>query len=354
MSEQALLYSVVFIIFMLAFIIFLLVARKPTNNNSATSEMMLQLLTEMRKEMQQRTEILTQQMLTHQRHASQNLLEQNSNSQHLVQDITGKLMQLEHTNKQILGFAEQMKSLEKILQNPKQRGILGEYFLEASLESVLHPKQYKMQYRFANKEIVDAAVFFRDKIVPIDSKFSLEKYNLMQNTSDKVAQKRLERQFAADVKTRIDETAKYVRPAENTTDFALMFVPAEGVYHYLINSENMSNRDMIAYAFQKKVIIVSPMSFYAYLQTILHALKALEVEDSIKDVLRKIDLLGKHLNAYETYLHKIGKNLGTSINMYHQATKEFAKIDKDIFKISKGKQGGQYEAFMVDRKNHNS
>ncbi|MGB1206148.1 MAG: DNA recombination protein RmuC [Chitinophagales bacterium] len=350
MSEQALLYSVVFIIFMLAFIIFLLVSRKQTADSSS-NEMMLQLLAEMRKEMQQRTETLTQQMLTQQRHTSQNLLEQNSNSQHLVQDITGKLMQLEHTNKRILGFAEQMKSLEKILQNPKQRGILGEYFLEASLASVLGQNQYKMQYRFSNKEIVDAAVFFRDKIVPIDSKFSLEKYNQMQTTSDKIAKKRLERQFAADVKARIDETSKYIRPVENTTDFALMFVPAEGVYHYLINSENMANKDMIAYAFQKKVIIVSPMSFYAYLQTILHALKALEVEESIKEVLKKIDALGQHLTAYETFLHKIGKNLGTSINMYHQATKEFAKIDKDIFKISKGKQGGQYEAFTIDKNN---
>jgi len=349
MSEQALLYSVVFIIFMLAFIIFLLVNRRETNDNS-TSEMMLQLLSEMRKEMQQRTEVLSQQMLTQQRHTSQNLLEQNSNSQHLVQDITGKLMKLEHTNKQILGFAEQMKSLEKILQNPKQRGILGEYFLEASLESVLSPNQYKMQYRFSNKEVVDAAVFFRDKIVQIDSKFSLEKYNLMQQTNDKMAKLKLERQFAKDVKTRIEETSKYIRPAENTTDFALMFVPAEGVYHYLINSENTSNQDMIAYAFQKKVIIVSPMSFYAYLQTILHALKALQVEESIKEVLKKIDVLGQHLTTYETYLHKIGKNLGTSINMYHQAAKEFEKIDKDIFKISKGKQGGQYQAFIVDKK----
>lgn len=351
MSEQALLYSVVFIIFMLAFIIFLLVSRSRQTADSSSNEMMLQLLTEMRKEMQQRTEILTQQMLTQQRHTSQNLLEQNSNSQHLVQDITGKLMRLEHTNKQILGFAEQMKSLEKILQNPKQRGILGEYFLEASLESVLSPNQYKMQYRFANEEIVDAAVFFRDKIVPIDSKFSLEKYNKMQKTTEKMAKLKLERQFAADVKARIDETSKYIRPAENTTDFALMFVPAEGVYHYLINSENMANQDMIAYAFQKKVIIVSPMSFYAYLQTILHALKALQVEESIKEVLKKIETLGQHLTTYETYLHKIGKNLATSINMYHQATKEFEKIDKDIFKISKGKQGGQYQAFIVDKKN---
>jgi len=136
-----------------------------------------------------------------------------------------------------MGFAQQLQSLENILKNPKQRGILGEYYLETILKNVLPPRLYQMQYKFKNGEIVDAVVFVKDKIIPIDSKFSLENYNKMAAETNPARKEELEKIFKIDLKNRIDETAKYIRPDEKTMDFALMFIPSEGIYYDLLINE---------------------------------------------------------------------------------------------------------------------
>ncbi len=258
----------------------------------------------------------------------------------IVKDVTSKLTKLDETNKQVVGFAEQMKSLENILRNPKQRGILGEYFLETLLANILPPNSYKIQYAFKNGEIVDAVIFLKEKVIPIDSKFSLEKYNQIMEESDAVQREKLEKEFKNDVKKRIDETSKYIRPQEDTTDFAFMFIPAEGIYYNLLiykqGTIELNAKNLIEYAFEKRVIIVSPTSFYAYLQTVLQGLKNLEMEKNVQEVIKRVDELGKHLNGYQTYLQKLGNNLGTTVNMYNSAAKEFAKIDKDVLKITDG------------------
>src|SRR5690606_33591132 len=138
------------------------------------------------------------------------------------------------TNRQVIGFAEQLKQLQDVLKNPKQRGILGEYYLETVLQNVLPPGSFQMQYGFINGEIVDAAVFVKDKVVPIDSKFSLENYNRLVEASDHGERASLEKLFISDLKKRIEETSKYIRPTEGTTDFAFMFIPSEGVYYDLL------------------------------------------------------------------------------------------------------------------------
>ncbi len=363
LDEQNLLYFIILIVFLLIVVIYLLISKKEKKDNTA-NQMMLTLLTDLRGEvnnsgsqnrqlLQERLDNIIHQISNHQQNTSQHLFQQHDSSTHLIKDISSKLSQIENTNQQILGFANQMQSLERILQNPKQRGILGEYFLDALLTNVLQPKQFKMQYRFSNGEIVDAAIFFRQQIIPIDAKFSLEKYNLMMQVEDIHQKRQLEKAFKSDIKKRIEETAKYIRPNEQTTDFAMMFIPAEGIYHHLLNyqvgSQSVNSRDLIAYAFSKKVIIVSPTTFYAYLQTILHGLKALQIEDSIKDVIKKVNDLGKHLNSYESHLNKMGNHLGTTVSMYNQANKSFKQIDTDIFKITEGEQGGDFEADVLDK-----
>lgn len=265
------------------------------------------------------------------------LQKQSNHSTQIIQQVTSKLEQIDATNKQVVGFASQLQSLENILKNPKQRGILGEYFLETILSNVLPPSNYKLQYAFKNHEIVDAVIFVRDKIIPIDAKFSLENYNRIQEEQDRDKRKSLEADFKQDVKKRIDETSKYIRPDEGTMDFALMFVPAEGVFYNLLVSSvgvvDVSSQNLIEYANKKRVIIVSPTTFVAYLQTILQALKALQVEQNIKDILKGLQQLNKHYLNFDNYLQKLGTQFGTTVNTYNTAYKEFSKINKDMNKL---------------------
>jgi len=275
-----------------------------------------------------------------------------SQSTQIVRDVTERLTKLDETNKQVMGFAEQLQSLENILKNPKQRGILGEYFLETLLKNVFAPSQYQMQYKFADGEIVDAIIRVRENIIPIDSKFSLENYNKILAEKDPARHEQLEKQFKQDLKNRIDETSKYIRPTEGTTDFAFMFIPSEGIYYDLLINQvgavKVNTRDLIEYAFnEKKVIIVSPTSFYAYLQTVIHGLRKMQIEEQTKEIIKNVQRLQQHLLAYDDYLKRMGNNLGTTVSMYNSAYKEFKKIDKDVLHISG--QGGQIETLELEK-----
>jgi len=260
----------------------------------------------------------------------------------IIQDVTEKLTKLDETNKQVVNFADQLKSLQDILKNPKQRGVLGEYYLETVLKNVLPPGGYNMQYAFKNGDIVDAVVFIQDKIVPIDSKFSLENYERILKATDNTERVRLEKEFKNDLKKRIEETSKYIRPSENTMDFAFMFIPSEAIYYDLlinkVGAVKVSTQDLIEYAFKEKhVIIVSPTSFLAYLQTVLQGLRALKIEESAKEIRKNVEKLSKHMLNYDSYLQKMGSQLGTVVNTYNLGYKEFKKIDKDVMKITDSK-----------------
>lgn len=270
-------------------------------------------------------------------------------SNRIIQDVTERLTKLDETNRQVVGFADQLKNLEDILKNPKQRGILGEYYLETLLKNVFPPGMYQMQYKMGKDDmgrdlIVDAVVFVKDKIIPIDSKFSLENYNRVREERDPAERERLEKVFKQDLKNRIDETSKYVRPQDNTMDFAFMFIPAEGIYYDLlvnqVGSIKTNTRDLIEYAFiEKKVHIVSPTTFLSHLKMIMQGLRALQIEESAKEIKKRVEELGKHLGAYETYMQKVGNHLGTTVNAYNSAYKELGKIDKDVLRITGEKAG---------------
>jgi len=257
-------------------------------------------------------------------------------SQKLIKDITEQITHVKETNKQVVNVADQLKSLQNTLQNPKQRGVLGEYYLDTVLKNIFPPSQYQLQYKFGDGSIVDAVIFLKDKILPIDSKFSLENYNRIVAESDGGERVRLEKLFVQDIKNRIDETAKYIRPKENTMDFAFMFIPSEAIYYdLLINKMGADARDLIEYAFRDKhVIIVSPTSFMAYLQTVLQGLRALQIEESAKEIQKRVGELGRHIGSYDQYMSKLGNALGTTVNHYNTAHKELKKIDKDVLKIA--------------------
>lgn len=255
----------------------------------------------------------------------------------LVADVTQRLTKLDETNRRVVDVASELKTLQNVLQNPKQRGVFGEFYLESVLENVLSPKQYQMQYKFNDGKIVDAAVFLeKGQILPIDSKFSLENYNRFIDSTDKTEREKLLLKVKADLKGRIDETAGYIRPSEKTMDFAFMFIPSEALYYdLLISNVGANSKDLIEYAFRDKhVIIVSPTSFMAYLQTVLQGLRSLQIEEQAKDIQVRVGKLGQHIGQFETYMHKLGSSLGTTVGHFNSAHKELGKVDRDIVKIA--------------------
>ena len=253
-----------------------------------------------------------------------------------LRNVVQKTTEVSESSKQVFAVADQLKELQSILKNPKQRGILGEYYLETVLQNVLPPESFKMQYAFKDGEIVDAAVFVKGKVIPIDSKFSLENYNRFAEASDGQDKVNYEKTFVNDLKLRITETAKYIRQSEGTMDFAFMFIPHEGIYYDLLsNRVGAGEENLIQRAAGKyKVIIVSPTSFLAYLQTVLQGLKALEIEEKAQDIIKNVEKLRGHIDKYEDYYNKLGTALGTTVNHYNAGYKELGKVDKDILKIT--------------------
>lgn len=331
-----LIYSVIGIVIGGLFVYVLLSRKKDsstTNDQNTGFQLLLQQINDL-----QRT--VDQKLGDNEKSLKESLRFQSTQSNQIISDITEKLTRLDETNRQVVGFADQLRNLQDILKNPKQRGtILGEYYLETILSKVLPPKTFQTQYQFKNGEAVDAVVFVGKKIIPIDSKFSLENYNrIIEAHADGNDPEPFVAEFKKDIKKRIDETSKYIRPAEDTLDFAFMFIPHESIYYDLLVAEvgsiKVNTQDLVQYAFEKKVIIVSPTSFLAYLQTVLQGLRALQIEESAKDIVKRVEELGKHLKAYEEYHNKLGNSLNTVVNHYSSSGKELKKVDKDVMRIS--------------------
>lgn len=326
--------TIVIIIF-LAFVVGAGIAyllRPRQENNDTGLKLILQQMNELSRVVDAKIGESTRSMNESVRH-------QLGESANLIREVTQGLTKLDETNRQVVSFADQLQNLQDILKNPKQRGILGEYYLETLLKNVLAPSQYQMQYTFKDGKIVDCVVFVKDKIIPVDSKFSLENYNRMIETSDATEKARLEKLFVSDLKLRITETAQYIRPEEGTMDFAFMFIPHEAIYYDLLinkigaiteDTENLIQRAAGKY----KVIIVSPTSFLAYLQTVLQGLKAMQIEETTKDIIKRVGEIGTHLKKYEDYHAKLGSSLSTVVNHFNSSSKEFKKIDKDVVRIT--------------------
>ena len=280
-----------------------------------------------------------------------------SDSNKIIKEVTVELEKIKGTNEQVLSFANQMKTLEKILGNQKQRGIFGEIQLENLLSNVLPPEIFQMQYSFKDGGIVDAIVKVNDNIIPIDAKFSLDNYNKMIESSDENEINLLEKKFKEDIKSRIDETAKYIRPQEKTLDYAFMFIPADGLYQDLLNSRvgslKIRSKELVSYAYQKKVMIVSPMSLFPMLQITMKALNNLKFEKSIELVIKNVQNLSDHLITYQTYHNKLGNTLNTVVNHYNRTSDEFKKIDKDVMKISEGKFNIDFQKQLIDKTRDN-
>lgn len=255
----------------------------------------------------------------------------------IITDVTTKLTELDKTNKNVGDIASELKTLQNVLQNPKQRGVIGEYYLEQILKNTLPPGAYALQYKLGEGTIVDAVIKLDDKILPIDSKFSLENYNRLIEAKDGERDS-LEKSFKTDIKTRIDETAKYILPGKGTLDQALMFIPSEAIYYDLLANKvgvgGVSGRNLIQYASEKKVTIVGPSTLSAMLQTIMQGLRSMEIHKDTEKIRKHIEQLQKHLLAHNAHMMKLGNSLGTTVGHYNTTYKELGKVDRDIVKIA--------------------
>jgi len=313
----------------------------------------------LQQQMQELARTLNAQVSESSRAMQENAHRQFSESSRLIKEITTELTSVKEIGRQTQTYAEQLQSLQDLLKNPKQRGILGEYYLETVLRNVMSPEDYRIQYEFKNGEKVDAVIVINKKLVPVDSKFSLDNYNRFVSTqvgtTERVA---AEKAFVTDLKLRIQETAKYIRPEEDTMDFAFMFIPSEGIYYDLLTNQigastslgvnSSEDENLIQRAASKyKVIIVSPTSFLAYLQTVMQGLKALQIEQKAVDIQKRVGELGKHIGAYEEFYKKLGVSLGTSVSHWNAGYKELGKIDKDVYRIAESRIG--IEPALLDK-----
>lgn len=283
---------------------------------------------------------LTDKMGEGQKLMVDNIQRQFAQSTQLITDVTRNLAELKATNKQVVGVTDELRTLQNILQNPKQRGVLGEFHLQTLLENVLPPGQFKMQHRFKDGTAVDAVIYLKDgKMLPIDAKFPLENYNRLVSEKDPARREQLTAQFKKDLQGRIDETAKYIRPKDKTMEFAFMFIPSEAIYYDLlvnqIGAASVSARDLVEYAFRdKKVIIVSPTSFMAYLQTVLQGLRSLEIEEKAEQIQKAVLNLNRHIKAHANSMERMGKSLSTTVNHFNSSSRSLSMVDKDVVKIA--------------------
>lgn len=350
--EVLLIIILIVIVVGFAVSVYLLLSRLRELKSGSSVELMKSDVTELSRTIALLQQSMGDKMERNQLAVQDSVQKQLGESSKLVAEVTQRLAKLDETNRRVVDVADELKTLQNVLQNPKQRGVFGEYYLESVLDNILPPKNFQMQYKFADGETVDAVVFLeKGQILSIDSKFSLENYNRMVGAADKADREKLLAKVRNDLKLRIDETSKYIRPNESTMDFAFMFIPSESLYYDLLIGDvgtGSSARDLIEYAFRdKKVIIVSPTSFMAYLQTVLQGLRSLQIEEQAKDIQIRVGKLGQHIGKFEEYMQKLGASLGTTVNHYNSAHKELSKVDKDVIKIAGS--AASVDPLLIDR-----
>ncbi|MDD5045026.1 MAG: DNA recombination protein RmuC [Candidatus Omnitrophica bacterium] len=246
-------------------------------------------------------------------------------------EVQKSLGRLEEANRQICELGKNISTIQELLRAPKFRGKMGETLLENILSQVLPKEFISTQYRFKTQDTVDAVIRLGTRIVPIDAKFPLENFQKLQEMTSEEEKNTYRKKFIQDVKLRIDEIAKkYILPGENTYDFAMMYVPAENVYYEIIIKE-----DLLSFALSKKVIPVSPNTFYAYLQVICLGLKGLEVEKNAMQILKNLSMLSIEINKFKDDFSLLGGHLRNASVKYDDAAKRMDKFQDKLENIQK-------------------
>lgn len=256
-----------------------------------------------------------------------------TNAGRVIGEVQVKLGELSTASERIFDVGKDIASLQHILKAPKLRGELGEFFLGDLLSQILPESNFKLQYGFKKGTKVDAAIFLSEGIVSVDSKFSLENFVKISEADNDKDRKAAKRRFISDVKKRIDEIAgSYILPDEGTFDFALMYIPAENVYYEtIIKDEEFGGENSIAeYAFTKRVIPVSPNSFYSYLQTIVMGLRGMEISKEAKTVMESLQGLKVDFNKFLDDYHTLGKHLTNAKGKYEDGLNRTANFSDKL------------------------
>ena len=335
-----------------ALLVVYLLVRKQSPVPSTDAHLMLKSdLQAMSQQVHALQEKLSGQLDTKLDRNQQSMARQLAESARLVAHVTERLTKLDETNKRVVDVADELKSLQNVLQNPKQRGVLGEFYLEQILQNMLPVNTYKLQHKLGEGMVVDAVIMIDGMLLPIDSKFSLENYNRLLDCSDE-ERPVYEKAFKEDLKRRIDETSKYIQPRKNTFEQALMFIPSEAIYYDLLANKvgagGVSGRDLMQYAaVDKHVTIVGPSTLSAMLQVILQSLRSFEIQKDTDVIRKNVEQLTRHLTAYDAYFKKLGVSLGATVGHYNNAYKELGKIDKDVIKIADSETA--IEPLLIDK-----
>ena len=278
----------------------------------------------------QRLNHMTQSIQEANKIIAQNL----SNTTSVFGNVREELGRLGKTNERIVEISKDISSLQELLRAPKFRGQMGETMLENLLGQVLPREHYQMQYRFKSGDTVDAIIRLGGRLVPVDAKFSLENFQKMatcDNDQDKVA---CRKKFLQDIKNRVEEIAtKYILPEENTYDFALMYIPAESVYYEAVIKE-----DLLGYFTGRKVIPVSPNTFFAYLQVICFGLRGLKIEENAKQILKGLSALSVEIDKFKEEFDVLGSHLGNARTKYDEAGKRLDKFNDKFVGLQDTKQ----------------
>jgi len=268
-------------------------------------------------------------------------------------DVRSHLGKIEIVTKEVLEKSKNIASLEDLLRAPKFRGGMGELFLNDLLSQILPPANYILQYAFKSGEKVDAVVKIGPNLVPVDSKFPLENFKKFVEEEDEKTKDAYKKKFYADVKKHIDGIAtKYILPDEGTYEFALMYIPAENIYYETILKDEAfgQEKSTFSYAMQKKVIPVSPNSFYAYLQVIILGLKGLQIEKSAHSMLQSLDRIHGDLSRFKSDFQVLGSHLSNAKSKYEDAEKRLDKFSDKLEILSGGKSTDLLEAGPEDKK----
>lgn len=336
-------------------LLFYLIVKKQGKTDDGAAQMLKADLTELNKGVLELKDSLNEKigekLDKSQKHMSESIQRQFEQSAKIITDISGRLTKLDETNKRVVDVADELKVLQNVLQNPKQRGVLGEFYLKQILENLLPPGTFELQYKLGEGLIVDAVIKMDDKLLPIDSKFSLENYNRLveAKAEDRPA---LEKAFKDDLKKRIDETAKYILPKKGTLEQALMFIPSEAIYYDLLANKvgvgGVNGRDLMHYAaVDKRVTVVGPSTLSAMLQIVSQGLNSLEIQKDTELIRNNVEQLGKHLRNVDGYFNRLGTSLGATVGHFNNAHKELGRVDKDVVKIAGGNT--QVEPLLLDK-----
>lgn len=248
-----------------------------------------------------------------------------------VSEVRQALGELSKSTEQVFELGKSISGLEKILAAPKLRGGLGEFFLADLLGQCLPTGRYELQYGFSDGARVDAVIRLNEGLVPIDSKFPLENFRRLADATTDEARRLASRKLASDCRKHIDAIASgYIRPMEGTLNLSLMYIPAEGVYYEFITMEDDSGRTLTSYALSKRVIPVSPNSFYAYLQTILMGLRGMEVGERAEEILAHINTLKQEFDRLTEDFEVLGRHINNARSKYDEVEKKAARFNDKL------------------------